>query len=1015
MMGVIRYFIYHRTAVNLLMLFVITAGVASLLNINIQLWPTYEIRKISVQITWAGASADAVDRLIAKPLDQKLNTLNGTKNVNTYSYLGSVYSSIEFDEQKNMEAALAEVQNKISSISTFPSNTNSPVITLTQPLEHVTRILVYGDFSNRVAIQLSETLTDALEAEGIKNIRVRGLKHPVIYVNVDPLLAREYGLNPVSIAKSVKSSIQHGFGGAYQEGNSTFNTKVTKTDGLNSLGDILLEQNRQIFPLSDIANISRDFPEQTFGSVYPGGNGFFLQILRNTDEDSIKATQKVQNAMDKLRLEISPSVTMMLYDTRANQISERLWLLFKNSMFGLLLVAGTLFVFLNSRAAFWVVAGIPVAFAATFCLMWLTGQTINMVSAFAMVMVLGIIVDDAIVVAENIATKQSKGREPLKDTYRATRMMWRPVLTATLTTVAAFAPIMFLTDVFGSYVKAIPYFVCAALAASLVECFILLPGHMRGGDNGQNKKFFLRSKIDSWVDWITEKPFKTFITHIYENRLLPALILLGFLGFAAGLAATNSVRFQFWLNPESNFLYANATIIPGVDGEARKQVINELWAALEKAEEKTGYTSGELTRATFALEGYHFSSGNQPADPSRVAVFLELAAPNGQRIPASQFAKTWRASMPQSSYLQSIEISPNRAGPSGSDIHVELKAKDLDQLETAVLQIEQALSRIEGVQQISNTLAGEQPEALLNLRSEGLEAGLTSRDVSSQLFAAIAGIKAHHIEDEGQSLDVRVRYARGGSFDAILDIIPITLPDGQARSVRTIADISYGYGKTQITRQNGEISASVKANVDREVVDASAVWRELDRSTILKLQADTGVKFTHKGKRKERSQAFKEITLSLLFGTIAIYCILAWSMESMWWPLAVMAVLPLGSAGAILGHYVMDYKISMLSLVSVVALFGILVNDSIILFEEIRYRNSIGQDWKTATIAGYMSRLRPVLLTTITTIVGLAPLILEQSYQAQFLIPIAITITWGLAAATMGSFLLVPIMTKLIK
>ena len=362
--------------------------------------------------------------------------------------------------------------------------------------------------------------------------------------------------------------------------------------------------------------------------------------------------------------------------------------------------------------------------------------------------------------------------------------------------------------------------------------------------------------------------------------------------------------------------------------------------------------------------------------------------------------------------MVSLEISPNRAGPSGSDIHLSVEGRDLDSVERALLQVEAELSRIDGVKQISNTLASEQLEAVLNLTAEGLEAGFKSETLSAQLFGGISGIKAHTLDDEGLSLDVRVRYARGDGFEELIDVIPISSPDGQTQTLHSIANLNYNYAKNRIVRKDGQISASILADVDREIVDASAVWKTIDETITPAVKADTGVTFAHQGKRKESAKAFDEITISFIVGIIAIYCILAWSMESMWWPFAVLAILPLGTAGALVGHYVLDYKMTMLSLVSLIALYGILVNDSIILFEEIRRKKANGTDWRTATITGYMVRLRPVLLTTITTIAGLAPLVLEQSYQAQFLIPIAITITWGLATATIGSFFLVPVMIK---
>ncbi len=1018
-MRLIKYFVDHRTAANLAMVLILAIGFASFYSLNVQLFPTYEVKRITVKVSWRGASVGAMDRLVGHVLDTTLNAVRDVKNVRTSSYSGRTYASVRFNDDADMQIALSDVQSAVASITTFPKDIDQPVVTLRSPTEHVARVLISGPFSDAVKQQLSETIVKKFRAGGVSNVTVRGAPKLNLYVDVDPLLARQYGSNVEVITAAVRRAIHNNPGGSLESGTSSITTRMDATHDIKTLSDVLVSGSNGQFKVGDVATVSIATPTRQSRAVFPEGNGFFLNFSRNPSENALDVANKIRKTMVKIKAELPSTVSMRLYDVRADQIKDRLSLLGKNAALGLALVALTLFIFLNFRAAIWVVIGIPTAFAASFILMWVTGQTINMISAFAMVMILGIIVDDAIVVAENIVTRQATSATPAEGAFQGANAMWRPVFTATLTTIAAFAPIIFLTDSIGSYVKAIPYFVCVALIASLAECFFLLPGHMRHGGKtvaGKPKVSAFRAGIDRGFKWFVNVPFAKLIDMAFRLRYLSMAVAIGFVGLAVILAMTNSVRFQFWLNPQSNFLFANFTLSPGSSDKDTKQAVENLWQGLQKVEKDLGYKPYGLVKATFGLTGRTLSWGTRPTDPAVGSVLVELVDDGGERITSKAFVKKWREAIPPIAGLVSLEISQNRTGPDGADVDVTVKAQEADNLKRAIARLEASLREIDGVQNIRNSLTGTSTELQFALSQAGIERGFSGQDVGRQIFSGLTGQKADRIAKGDGFLDVIVRYKTSGekgkaisdNVEDVLSYFPLKNGLGEEASFFDVATLSYGYSETILRRRNGELTASVKANVDRKKVDAPAVWKKLDATVLPAISSDEDVRFSYEGKRKERDRAMGEIELALIIGLIAIYCILAWSMESFMLPLAIMLVLPLGAAGAVIGHYVLDYKMTILSLVALVALFGVLVNDSIILFEEIRHQKRQGKDLRIATVKGYAARFRPVFLTSLTTVVGLGPLIFESGYQAQFLVPIAITITWGLAFATLMSFFLVP-------
>ena len=1005
----IRYFVEHKTAANLAMMMAVAFGLFSLVQINVQINPTYQVNWIRVQVDWRGASAGEVDRQIGRPLDQRLGQVNAAGVVDTISQEGRVTSRIEFETGTDMQKALSDVETAVSSITSFPSEIDPPRVILLPATEEVGKVLVSGPFGDGTGARLAQAMIDRLRAAGIWQVSAQGITGQSLFVDVDPVMAGQLKLSVQQVAESIHDAF-----GTIPAGTLRIDAEAwpirTAPDGkgLEELGAVRLGEALGSLRIQDIATITQGAGAEAVESYFPNGNGFILEVHRLPDDDMLAVSETLFSELALLRAELPKTLSIQLFDVKVDQIKQRLSLILENGLLGLILVAALLSVFLGLGAALWVTIGIIVAFAVTILLMGLTGQTINMVSAFTMIMILGIIVDDSIVVAENIATRQRK-RGVREGAVQGAQAMLRPVAAATLTTVAGFAPILFVTDIFGSFVQAIPYFACAALIASLIECFFLLPGHLSASsDDAWSRRSAFRARIETAMLRFRRRIFEPLIVRFYRHRYQAFAAVCLIVSGAVFLCLENIVRFQFWINPENNFLYADFSLNDGSAHADRNEAMAQLLRGLDRTEADLGFDRGALVTTAFGLLGTSILAADAGPDPDNGGLMVELADRDGERISAAEFAAHWRDNVPEIVGLQSLAITIRPTGPSGSDIQINVMADDLDSQKAAIRKVERALQTIDGVYSIRNTLDSEQTELQFTLDDAAHELGLTSEQLGRQLSDAVNGRVAHEIFEGGNAVDVVVRFRPSSSLEETLSSLPVIVGSDNVMSVSDVASFSYAPSATTVRRQGSQITATIRADVDRRVIDAPEVWRMLDDTILPEIAASEAVSFDFSGVRRDRDRALSDVLLAVLVALATIYLILCWVLESYLLPIVIMLTLPLGVAGAVYGHLLLGYEMTMLSLVALVALIGILVNDSIILFVEIVKRRARGRSWRDAVVKGYSARFRAVFLTTVTTVAGLAPLLFETSYQAQFLIPVAVTIAAGLIAGTLFSLLLVP-------
>ena len=776
---------------------------------------------------------------------------------------------------------------------------------------------------------------------------------------------------------------------------------------------------------------------------------------------------------------------------------ERLMLLIRNGLGGLLIVITLLFIFLNARVAFWVAAGIPVALLATVGFMMLLGQTINMISLFGLIMMLGIIVDDAIVVGEHTATRFASGDTPLEAAETGARRMMLPVMAAMATTAAAFAPILIIRDTIGQIMGVLPFVVICVLVASLVECFLILPGHlahalapkrrigwsylrhliisflvgiavlmvsMRSGTDGNSLtplnqlasakaqmplplfalilaagSFFAGAAVEAVISLISMRarrrksgieetgraeenwfrrnfdamfgrfrdgPFSRLVELSFTWRYVTVSIAVSLLMvIALGLFVLGGrVSFVFFPSPESENITARVVFNAGIPEERAVEILGALEDSLLDTEQKLTGGSEQLVAATFITLG---QAGRNTGD-NLAQMSVQLTTSERRTIRTADIISAWRRNLPDLAGIKRIAVLATRGGPPGRDLDIRFSGGDVDTLKQAASEIIDIVSAIPGTSGVADDLPFGKPELVLTLTPRGTALGFSVSDVGRQVRDAFEGAIPRRFALGDDEVTIRITQTTRQLGGAALRNFELRSPAGEFVPLTEIVDLEEKQGFSAIRREDGQTTVSITADLATDIMTTENAIEILKDGPMPSIAAGYGLSWEFAGRAEERKKAFEDLGLGVSIALTIIYVILAWTFANYWRPLAIMAIIPFGIVGAIFGHWLLGYSISVLSFISLLGLAGILVNDSIVLVSRLDERLSQGETLDEAAVGASRDRLRAVLLTSLTTIGGLIPLMFEKSIQAQFIVPMAVTIIFGLGMATLLVLFLVP-------
>jgi multidrug efflux pump subunit AcrB len=1006
--GVIGLFVRHPTASNLLMVTLIVLGLFAAARMNTQFFPTLAIPAISVTVEWSGASARDVEANIIDALDPELRFLDDVEKVTSIAREGIALITVEFLANADMQKAQSDVEQAVRGVTTLPNGAEDPEIRRISFYEPVAKILVSGPFTESALKSYARQLRDGLLNAGIDRVTFTGSRDEEIWATIPESALRHMQLDLDTIARRIREETRDLPSGTI-EGQSevqlrTLGARRTAAEigGIevksSTSGDKVL--------LRDIGLVETRYDDNAIVGLKNGELAIQLNVQRAVTADTLATMRILNDYLEAVLPTLPPSLKVLKYDVRGELVTQRLGILVKNGLQGLVLVLIVLFIFLNMRIAFWVAVGIPVAFLATLIVMYLSGQSINMISMFALIMMLGIIVDDAIVVGEETATRQARGDDMQEAAQNGASRMLVPVMAASLTTMAAFLPIFIISGRIGDVMVAIPLVVIAVLVASLVECFLILPGHLsHGAGRIDQKPGRFRRMFDGGFNRFREGPFRAFVRMTYDWRYTTIAVALSTLIICVGLLAGGRVAFEFFPSPESENISAEVEFAAGTPRADQIAALARIEAALGQAEAALNGADDEpLVVTAFTTLGI----AGQTRGDTIAEVAVQLTPSEARGVRTAQVMDAWREAMPRIPGVESITVVSERAGPPGRDLDVRLSNAPISVLKSAATELKDALTGFPGVTAIADDMPFGKRELIVEVTPRGLALGFTAESVGTQLRNAFEGAIATRFPRGDEEITVRVLREQEGEGPQALEDFFLRAPDGSFVKFSEVVEIREEIGFSIIQRIDGARTVSVTADINSALTSLSDVAAALSDSILPELARKYDLKYAFAGREEDRAKSFADLQVGAIVALILIYVILSWVFESYGRPFAVMLIIPFGVVGAIFGHLIMGMPLTIISLIGLLGLSGILVNDSIILVTRFKERLEEGDSVEIAALGASEDRLRAVVLTSLTTIGGLTPLLFETSRQAQFLIPMAITLVFGLATATLLILVLVP-------
>ncbi len=1014
--NLIALFCNHPVAANLLMAMMLMAGAWGLKQLNTQFFPSFSIDFVTVRTLWSGASASDVEELITTALEQELREVDFVQKMTSTSAEGVSSISLEFEQGTDMGLAVDQVNERVALLRDLPEDAETPAVATVVNYEIITKLLVAG----RADVDELRALVHGFEAEllarGIAKIFIQGLPEEQIAIEVPSRELRRLGLSLDDIGRRVLRWSQDAPVGIIGRRDTSqqlrFRERRTTELAFESV-PVIAERHGRLLSLGDIARIQRKHKDAQVSIRYRGQPAVELSLHRIENSDSLEAANIFRSWLEEVSPTLPAGIVLMPFNERWELLNERINLLVKNGLSGLVLVVLILFLFMSGRVAWWTAVGIPVSFMAALAVFYLVGGSINMISLFGLIMALGIIVDDAIVVGEEAMTRYENGARPQMAAEKAARQMLAPVFSSSLTTIAAFMPLLLVGGIIGSIMQAIPMVVICVIIASLIECFLILPGHLNHSfrrmriaspTHAPGKvRLFLNRTFETFRD----RRFRPLVTMAVSNRWTAVACTIALLIITIGWVSSGRMNFQFFPSAEADRIYANVGFVSGTSAKTVRDYLQEVEQALEEVESEF---DANFVKLVISRHGMMEGEGNARRSGDHIGgVRAELIDPDQRRIRNRDIIAAWRAKLPARPAIESISIIEPRAGPPGEDINIKISGANIAQVKRAAQKLTDALSRIPGVSGIGDDAPFGRAQMVLQLTPAAAALGLGVDDVSRQLRAAFDGYQVQELSDGYDDIEVRVMLpAEERATIAGLHALPIVLPNGKTAPIDNLATVRHEQGFDAIRHANGKLAVTITAGVDPAVNNTNRIRADLEAELLPQLANQFGVGFSFGGRQADQSETLDDMVFGMVLALALIYLVLSWVFASYGWPLIVMFIIPFGVVGAIWGHVAMGQDITVLSLFGFFALSGIVVNDSIILvvcYKQLRIKGIAARD---AVIEAACRRLRAVLLTSLSTIGGLLPLLFETSLQAQFLIPMATTLAFGLAFGTLLVLLVIP-------
>ncbi len=1028
MRSIARWSVEHRVTVNILMVFIIIVGVMSLTRMKREVFPYFTLDLVSVKVLYPGASPEEIEEGIVLKIEEKVKSVQGIKRIisSAREGLGKVLLELKEDVE-DVQKVVDEVKTLVDTIDTFPEDAETPLIQEITIKDEAINIAVYGDVSERDLRRTAERIRDdLLTLKEISQVNLTGVRDYEISVEISENNLRRYGLTFDQVTAALKSGSLDLPGGGIKTagGDVLIRAKGQRYTGreFEEIPLITLADGTMV-RLGDVAHVLDAFKDTDQKGRFNGKPAALVQVRKTRDEDMILISRAVHTYIQENEHTLPPGIRMAAWADLSLLVQDRIDLLLRNGTQGIILVFISLALFLRIGLAFWVALGIPISFMGAFCVLYWLGASINMISLFAFIMTLGILVDDAIIVGENIYAHYERGEPPLKAVIDGMAEVGGPVLMAVSTTVVAFMPLLYISGIMGKFIKILPTAVIIILVFSLFEAFFILPAHLAHSLERDQRKIRSKKRLNIRLLDRIHQGMQYTIKHIYapaltwslNNRYFTLALAGGVFVMVLGLVVGQHVPFVLFPKTDSNYLQAQISYPLGTPVTITDASIKRIEQAASRLNRELSHarTDGkDIVLYSFSLVGTIASQGFEGAETGGHAgqVFLELLPAEERSETALQVVNRWRDLVGEIPGAEKVSFSSLGGHPGGNPIEIQLIGNDFGELKGAAEELKAEIAGYQGTFDITDNFRPGKTEIKLKAKATARPLGITLADLARQVRQAFYGDEAVRVQRGRDDVKVMVRYSEPERRTlGTIEEMRIRTPKGDEVPFSEVADVVYGRGYSVINRIDRHRQITVVSDLDENVANAEQIIEDLGRNFLPGLvKRYPGIRYGFEGQKKRSNESVSSLFSGFGIAILGIYLLLATQLRSYVQPIVILVALPFGIVGAVLGHLVMGLSLTLLSLFGIVALSGIVVNDSIILLDFINRAIRNGTPIMEAVEQSGKARFRAVVLTSLTTIAGLLPLLLERSFQAQFLIPMAVSITFGLMVATFLTLLFVP-------
>ena len=1023
----------HPVASNLLTVFVLVLGILSAFQMPQKTFPDFTLDAVSVSVSYPGASPIEIQDSIIRPIEDQLSGIDGIDNITASIAEGRGGVNISFLRGEDISAKLDQIKTEIDRINVFPIDANEPTVIQANNNSRVLEIALHGNTTETILKEEAERLKDELSAlKSISYVEIGSTRDYEVSIEVSRDTLRAYEITMAEVARIIKQNSLELPGGSIETNTVAIPIRTTGRNYTQSdFENIIIRTNPdggRVY-LRDIAKVIDGFANTDLSANFNGETAVSIKVFRVGNEQVLEIVNEAINYLDlKFRPSLQDGIDVTVWQNEATNLQDRIDLLVNNAVIGLTLVVLCLALFLDIRLAFWSAVGIGVSFTATFAIMGLLGMSINMISLFGFILAIGIVVDNAIVVSENIYSNNEKGVPAIQAAVKGTQRIAIPVIFSALTTIVAFWPLTQLPGVLGKFLTDIPVVVMVVLSLSLVQALVILPRNLSNLNVSPSHRpsfvfkilNFIRSIVDAVLQWFIKVPLDAVLRFTTKGFaiLIPIAFSISLMILTVGLLTHGYVKFNFFPSIDGDFVTASIEMNDGTTFAMTQQVADDIREAANRAGD---ILQGKLPKnAPAVVVGMNVvvgqgkaaggpSGGTTAGGATLANVVVKITDPTIRDWESTAFEAAWRAEIGLVASVKSLTVSAELIG-AGDAVAIELSLPDGQDISPIVAELREGLRQIPGLFSIQDDDSAGRMEYRLALREEARLYGITLSDLANQTRAGFFGLEATSVQRGGDNVAVMVRYPKF-ERNSLSDLMStwITTPNGAQIPLGVVAKIEEGQSPAQILRRNGRQVTTLTAELDIAVATSSEINAVIENSILPTLQEKyNDLLISSGGEQRQQGDAQAALSQALGIALFIIFALLALVFRSYIQPIVVMSAIPLGLIGAVTGHFIMGIPLTILSVFGIIGLAGVVINNSLVMVDVFNEHINEGMDVREAVVLGTKQRFRPILLTSLTTFLGVYPLIMETSLQAQFLIPLAVSIGYGVLFGTVIIVLTVP-------